>query len=262
MRKGRDVAVSQPGIYLVHQNLPGRRVERYRRPEHLVFLPLQGEIELAVGPDVFHCGPGRLAYLPPGVLHGLRCSARQGERLIALIESGAWERAGGASLAPLCAPAAPVIREALFYLLLHPETRAGESLLQALVGILAETCRRPDPSGDLDHLEGAAKDPRLRAALAHLRLSLGRPLSVPELAEAAGASVRTLSRLFAAELGVSPKAVLVGSRVELARELLARGGTSVTEAAFAAGFGSLSQFVAAFRKATGRLPSEFARGRP
>ncbi len=260
MRKGRDVFATFPGLYVVHQNLPGRVVERYRRPEHVVFVPIRGEIEVSVDSRVLRCGPGRLAYLPPGTVHGLRCSDRDGERLIALVDADAWQTAGGALLPPVSAVAGPVVRDALLYLLLHPQTRAVPGRLQAFVAILGETCGHLDAGADLDHLEAVAKDPRLRSALAHLRAHLSDPLSIPDLAAASGSSVRTLHRLFLGELGLTPKAVLVRNRVELARQFLATGGKSVTEAALAAGYGSLSQFVVAFRRATGRLPSEFARG--
>ncbi|MHB8765624.1 MAG: helix-turn-helix domain-containing protein [Deferrisomatales bacterium] len=261
MRRGQDVSVTFPGLYVVHQNLPGRVVARYRRPEHVVFVPIRGEIEVGVGSRVLRCGPGRLAYLPPGTVHGMRGSDREGERLIALVEEGAWQAAGGAVLAPCAVPAGPVIRDALLYLLLNPDTRAAPGLLQALVAIVGETRGSLEPGADLDHLEGLARDPRLRAALAYLRAHLLESPSIPELADAAGLSVRSLNRLFTRELGLTPKAVLVRNRIELARQWLATGGRSVTEVALAAGYGSLSQFVVAFRRATGQLPSEVALGR-
>lgn len=260
MRKGMDVCVTLPGLYVIHQNVPGRVVRRYARREHLVFVPIRGEIEVEVDGRVLRCGPGRLLYLPAGAVHSLRCSDREGERLIALVEECAWEDAGGGRLPPVSAPTGPWVRDTLLHLLLHPGTRAAPGLLQALVAILWETCSDRAPGTDLDQLEGLTRDPRVRAALAHLRAHLAEPLTTPDLAEAAGASVRTLNRLFVRELGMTPKAALVWNRVELARQLLAAGGRSVTEAALAAGYSSMSQFVSAFRKSIGQLPSEFARG--
>lgn len=260
MRKGRDVSVTLPGVYVVHQNMPGRVVRRYERAEHVLFVPIRGEIEVKVDSRVLHCGPGRLVYLPPRTVHALRCSDRGGERLIALVEEGAWEAGGGARLSPVSVPTGPWVRDTLLHLLLNPDTRAAQRLLEALVAILSESCCRREPGADLDQLEGLAQDPRLCAALAHLRAHLADSLTISDVAEAAGASVRTLNRLFVRELGMTPKAAVVWNRMEIARQSLAMGGTSVTEAALAAGYRSMSQFVAAFRKATGQLPSEFARG--
>ncbi|MBI5440011.1 MAG: helix-turn-helix transcriptional regulator [Deltaproteobacteria bacterium] len=258
MRKGRDVGLAFEGLYLVHQNLPGKRLRRAVRQEHLLFVPLQGEIEVLLESGAVRAGPGRFLYLPPGTVHGFRASERGGERLIALVEEGAWRAAGGTVLPPVSRSAPPLIRELLFYLFLNPATAGFRGIVQTLVAILGETCGSSDSRLDLDHLEGAARDPRLRAATKYLREHLTEPLSIPALAEASGASVRTLRRLFAKELGLTPKAVLTANRIERARDLLAAGGTSVTEVALGVGYGSMSQFLAAFRKATGRLPSDFA----
>jgi AraC family transcriptional regulator of adaptative response / DNA-3-methyladenine glycosylase II len=55
-------------------------------------------------------------------------------------------------------------------------------------------------------------------------------------------SARHLRRLFAAELGVTPDGLARSARVHFARRLLDDTDLSVTEVAFAAGFGSLRQF--------------------
>jgi AraC family transcriptional regulator of adaptative response / DNA-3-methyladenine glycosylase II len=57
-----------------------------------------------------------------------------------------------------------------------------------------------------------------------------------------GVSARHLRRLFAAELGVTPDALARSARAHFARRLLDDTDLTVTEIAFAAGFGSLRQF--------------------
>ena len=78
-------------------------------------------------------------------------------------------------------------------------------------------------------------------------------------AREAGLSLRSMNRLFAKEVGLSPRQALAICRTERAKELLASGRVSVTEAAFEVGYRSLSQFISVFRRLTGQLPSEFAR---
>ncbi len=260
MRRGRDIAVEFPGLYLVHQNLPGRRIRRYRRLEHLFFIPMQGEIRIAVEGAVLRCGPGRMVYLPPGTVHGFDSSGERGERLICLIETGRWDRAGApASFGRTVLPASQLCKELLFYLLLHPETRAGETIVEVLIQTLSESLEAARGLLEVEHLEGKSRDRRVRAALAYLGGNLGRRVSMGEVAEAAGMSTRTLNRLFTRDLGLTPGRVLALLRVARARELLASGEYSVTEAAYEVGYGSLSQFIAVFRQVTGQLPSEFAR---
>jgi AraC family transcriptional regulator, regulatory protein of adaptative response / DNA-3-methyladenine glycosylase II len=63
-----------------------------------------------------------------------------------------------------------------------------------------------------------------------------------ELGHRLGVSARHLRRLFTAELGVTPDGLARSARAHFARRLLDDTDLSVTEIAFAAGFGSLRQF--------------------
>lgn len=259
MKPGGDVAVDVGGLRLVHHNFPGRVTRRYQPAEHLVFLPLAGEIEVGAGGLNFRCGPGRLVYVPGGLAHSLRSSPRAGERLIALIRPEAWAQAGGRAHEPAAPTASPVLREMLFFLLLHPASEAAPALADGFVRVLDEQLAQARSFPCMDHLEGQARDPRLRAAVRFMRQHLGERLTMDDVARAAALSVRSLTRLFAAEFGVSPKEVLTRNRIAAARDLMASRKASVTEAAAAVGYGSLSQFIKTFREVTGRLPSETAR---
>ncbi len=260
MRRGQDIAAQFGGLYLVHQNLPGRRVRRYRRREHLFFIPLQGEVRVTAGRMLLRCGPGRMVYLPPETEHAFESSGEQGERLICLLDDERWAGKGsGASFGPTALPANQLCKELLFYLLLHPQTRAGDTIVDVLVQTLSESLEASRGLLQVEHLEGKSRDPRVREALGYLDRNLGRKVSVAQAAEHAGLSPRSLNRLFLKEFGLSPRRVLALLRVSKARELLASGRYSVTEVAWQVGYGSLSQFIAVFRQVTGQLPSEFAR---
>jgi AraC family transcriptional regulator, regulatory protein of adaptative response / DNA-3-methyladenine glycosylase II len=69
-----------------------------------------------------------------------------------------------------------------------------------------------------------------------------------DLAGRLGVSARHLRRLFAAHLGVTPDGLARSARVHFARRLLDDTDLTVTEIAFAAGFGSLRQFNRACRE--------------
>jgi AraC-like DNA-binding protein len=260
VRRGQDIAAQFAGLYLVHQNLPGKRVRRHRRREHLLFVPLQGEVRVAVGKALLRCGPGRMVYLPPDTEHAFESSDEQGERLICLLDDERWVRNGcGASVEAAVLPANQLCKELLFYLLLHPRTRAGETIVDVFVQALSESLEASRGLLQVEHLEGKTRDPRVREALGYLERKMGRKISVRQAAEHAGLSSRSLNRLFLKEFGLSPRRVLALLRVSKARELLASGRHSVSEVAWEVGYGSLSQFIAVFRQATGQLPSEFAR---
>jgi len=80
-----------------------------------------------------------------------------------------------------------------------------------------------------------------------------------DLAGKLGVSDRHLRRIFCAEYGVSPVQYLQTRRLLLAKHLLTDTQLSVTEAALAAGFGSIRRFNAAFKKHYRLTPSKLRR---
>ncbi len=86
---------------------------------------------------------------------------------------------------------------------------------------------------------------------------LHEPLTVPMLASKAHMSTRTLSRRFEAETGRGALQWLHERRIAKARALLEDTDLSVTEVAFATGFGSLASFRRQFARATGTTPRNY-----
>lgn len=66
---------------------------------------------------------------------------------------------------------------------------------------------------------------------------------------------RHLHRLFTGELGVGPLAVARTKRLLLAKQLLTETGLSITDVAFASGFGSVRQFNATMKETYGFTPA-------
>ena len=82
-------------------------------------------------------------------------------------------------------------------------------------------------------------------------------LTLPLLASKAHVSTRTLSRRFEAETGRGAMQWIRERRVERARALLEDTDLSVTDVAFATGFGSLGAFRSQFARATGTTPLSY-----
>lgn len=95
---------------------------------------------------------------------------------------------------------------------------------------------------------------QLRAAL----VELGPSPAVPRIAKALSLSPRTLQRRLAA-LGTSVQHELTRHRMEVAQRLMRESDLPLTAIAIDAGFASLAHFSAAFRKATGKSPSQWRR---
>ncbi|MEZ4700250.1 MAG: response regulator [Rhodothermales bacterium] len=83
-------------------------------------------------------------------------------------------------------------------------------------------------------------------------------LSVGDLADAMGMSVRQLQRKITMLTGQSPNAALRTYRLERARDLLAQGAGTVSEVAYAVGFASPSYFTKCYREAFGSAPTREA----
>jgi transcriptional regulator GlxA family with amidase domain len=88
---------------------------------------------------------------------------------------------------------------------------------------------------------------------------LDRPVTLPELAAHARTSVRTFTRRFRDEVGMTPGQWLTRQRVERARHLLESTDLAIDQIAGSSGFGAPSSFRQHFRAITGVSPAAYRR---
>ena len=102
----------------------------------------------------------------------------------------------------------------------------------------------------------SGQDPRLQRLISYIVKNPNQTLSLPELATLAGASVRTIERLFKAETGMTFRQWR--SRFKLMNSLVqfTQGKTSTT-VAHELGYKSVSSFIATFKVQFGCTPQEF-----
>lgn len=131
----------------------------------------------------------------------------------------------------------------------RPSVFELSSLVYALLMAIAEPPLPQSASG------------RVAEAAAAIRRSLHTPISVDNLASAAGLSRFHFSRLFAEQTGLSPARYLQEARIERATGLLATSDRPVKEVAAACGYQSAGYFCRAFKVATGLTPSEYRTSR-
>ncbi|MEU9914612.1 helix-turn-helix domain-containing protein [Streptomyces sp. NPDC051001] len=86
---------------------------------------------------------------------------------------------------------------------------------------------------------------------------LDRPLTLTDLARHAGVSVRTLTRRFHAESGVSPLQWLLHQRIERAKELLETTTLPMDQVARSCGLGTADSLRAHLVRRTGLTPSAY-----
>lgn len=110
-----------------------------------------------------------------------------------------------------------------------------------------------------DLLTGQPEGGPLAPALRLVRTNLADPaLSNEALARECGISEVYLRRLFARQLGTTPKQYVLHLRMNLARQLLSEGVLKVSAVAEQCGFSSAYHFCRAFRQANGLSPTEYA----
>ncbi len=102
---------------------------------------------------------------------------------------------------------------------------------------------------------------RVWAAVRHIEACLVEPLTLEDLARAAGLSPFHFLRLFRRETGLTPHQYLIRARLRRAVSLLRDTSIPITEVAYEVGFGDLSNFVRTFHRQVGCPPQAFRRGR-
>ena len=139
--------------------------------------------------------------------------------------------------------------------LLQHECDTGGPCKQQLCEYLLSSLFRSNPSAfpvsfGSGHLTGIKK------AILYLELHFREQISLTALADQAGLTPGYFSELFRQLTGESYTERLNTLRISYARTLLSNG-LSVSEACFASGFGSLSNFLSTFKRKCGMTPSEY-----
>lgn len=105
--------------------------------------------------------------------------------------------------------------------------------------------------------EAAAEPPAVSRARAFIAEKLGEPLSLDLVAAAAHMSAFYFCKVFKSATGLTLTDYIARARVEKVKQLLLNPHTRVSEAAYEAGFQSLSQFNRVFRRIAGQAPSSY-----
>ncbi|MCM2419934.1 helix-turn-helix domain-containing protein [Streptomyces sp. RKAG293] len=116
--------------------------------------------------------------------------------------------------------------------------------------------------GQAQYIQRPLPEPQLASTTGARAWALGRldrPLTLRELAERESMSVRTFTRRFREEVGISPGQWLVQQRVERARHLLESSDLSVDQVAHRAGFGTAASMRQHLHTALGVSPSAYRR---
>lgn len=241
-----------PGLEAVRGVGVAVDIVRHAHAKLIVGLCLRGGRRIISGDGVWDVGPGQGFVIPPGTAHA--CSAHDpgghGYLILAVAPGLLPPRWGdGAQTRPRLwrnEAAAELLSRTV------DDLAAGRESVWTRLAALAEAL-------DLRARPLAALDPATATAKALVDAAPDAPVSLAELAAAAGVGPYRLERLFRRALGVSPGEYVLSRRVALAAARIA-AGRPLAEAALEAGFCDQSHLNRHFRRRMGVSPGRYAVG--
>ena len=106
---------------------------------------------------------------------------------------------------------------------------------------------------------GALPKWRLRRVQEHLAANISEPISLADLADAAGLSRMHFAAQFRVATGCRPHDYLLQHRIECAKQMLAGTETPLVEVALSVGFQTQSHFSTVFKRLAGDTPARWQR---
>jgi AraC-like DNA-binding protein/ligand-binding sensor protein len=129
---------------------------------------------------------------------------------------------------------------------------------QATIRLLASFARHLSlVANELMIARTKAEPPAIARARTFIAEHLGEEMSLEQVAHAASMSPYYFCKVFKATTGVTFTDYVARLRVEKTKQLLLNPNTRISEAAYEAGFQSLSQFNRVFRRVEGQSPTHY-----
>ena len=231
---------------LAYEYTSGFQVPEHAHGSDQLIYAIRGVMEVHAGRSMWLIPPHFALWIPALTFHRIRMPAAVSMRTL-YFRPRLVERA-----TPGCAVlyVAPLLRELIVEAVRIGRLRTRNHHERALRDLTILHLRSASAAPTFVTL------PREPRALAVARAVLDRPgesNSLPSLCAQAGASVRTLQRIFQKDVGTDFDTWRRQARLTKAVELLV-SGASVKEAAFAVGYNQPSAFVEAFRRTFGSTP--------
>jgi AraC-like DNA-binding protein/quercetin dioxygenase-like cupin family protein len=227
----------------------GGRIPRHVHPWGQLAYATTGVMHIRTPGSVWVTPPTRAVWLPPDLPHEILMRGETALRTLYIDP----ETAAHLPATETVLEVKPLLRELILHILtigmLGPERPEHERLTGLLIDLL-QTARPQDLALPLP------RDRRALALAETIQAWPGDRADLADLARGAGASLRTLQRLFPEQTGLSLELWRQKARMVNAVALLC-AGQSVTATAIDSGYDSLSAFITAFRRQFGVTPGRY-----
>jgi AraC-like DNA-binding protein len=201
--------------------------------------------------DIWVVPPSQAVWVPPGIKHEVYFPGDVSLRNLFVDPSAT----AGLPAACTVIRVSPLLRELILKAVAIGDDCLPQSPGFRLMQVILDELRQAEPTPL--HLP-MARDERLLRVLEALLENPGDSRSLGDWADLAGASPRTLARLFVRETGLTFGAWRKRLLLQAAVDRLGRGD-QVTRIAFDLGYQSLSAFIEMFRQSLGASPGQYAR---
>lgn len=240
---------------LTHARLieAGRSVRPHSHPRGQLIWVRRGVLRVVSSSCIWLVPLGHAVWIPGGMVHQVTIEAEAHLLNIYIDPSIAIRETVSDMLCCAVLLLTPLAREMILRLSESDTSAPFDSRLLRLCSVLQDELE--DLTEAPFNLPGG-QDERLRRVTRHLICHPDEPRQLTDLSQIAGASPRTLERLFRMETGLSFRQWRSKLRLLSAIEALNRGESSTT-IAFSLGYSSPSAFIAAFREAFGTTPQRF-----
>ena len=225
----------------------GHHIEAHAHPWGQLIFAATGVMRVRAGDTLWLVPPARAIWAPAGVRHEIWARGDYAMRTL-YIEPGLAGRLAGECRA---IEVSPLLRELIVHIVRLGMLQDGEPAHQRLAGVAVDQLALAEV---LPLSLPLPSDPRALRAADRLRDDPAEAIELADLARHAGASARTLQRLFLEETGLRFSEWRQRLRLLHAAGLLG-SGASVTSAGLEAGYAGSSAFIAAFRKQFGCTPA-------
>jgi AraC-like DNA-binding protein len=218
----------------------GGRIPRHQHAWGQLAYAISGVMHIETPSALWITPPTRAVWIPPGRPHEITMQGATAMRTLYISPAYAERLPDDEAVFEV----APLLRELILHILKIGMLGPGEPAHERLAGVVIDLLL---VAGRQDLALPLPRDRRARAMAERLQAEPAASASLEALARQAGASLRTLQRLFPQETGLTLEAWRQKARLAAAVALLSTGAP-VALAAADCGYESPSAFISAFKR--------------
>lgn len=246
--------------YSVDESHPRYQMMHHWHPETEILAVRRGTLTLSLDGTAICVQAGNFVLIPPGTVHSgipencrYECVVFDRRAILGILKGTCYDRIKQILNAPTVLPCTPEL-DRWINALRTPEPGFEAEAVSGIYGLISRWLKSPPQSTvPLPH-----RKPRLipfEQAVLYLQEHFREPVSLADLAKAAGLSEKYFGEYFKSITGETPIQYLNEYRIERAAEALAEEEKSVTDIALECGFNDLSYFIKTFRRHYGVSPN-------